>query len=231
VADLGIAAAEYGVFLFSTVCHEASHAWMAGQLGDDTAAQGGQVSLNPVPHIRREPVGMVLVPLIGLATGGYVMGWASTPFNRAWAQEHPRRAAAMALAGPLANLALVLASVVLMRVGLDTGMLRTADAAGLYHVVLPAPGQPDWVGPAAVLLSLCFSLNLVLFFFNLLPVGPLDGAAALGLVPGLDRVGAWLRSARFRLIGLVLAWTLFPHLYGPVYVGCLNLVFPGAGYH
>jgi len=50
----------YGVFLFSTVCHEAAHAWSASKLGDNTARQGGQVSLNTMPHIRREPFGMAL---------------------------------------------------------------------------------------------------------------------------------------------------------------------------
>jgi len=71
----------YAVFLFSTVCHEAAHAWSASKLGDDTAKQGGQVSLNPVPHIRREPFGMVLVPLLSWFMGGWLIGWASAPIT------------------------------------------------------------------------------------------------------------------------------------------------------
>jgi Zn-dependent protease len=229
--DPGIAAAEYAVFLFSTVCHEAAHAASAHRLGDDTAAQGGQVSLTPIPHIRREPIGMVAIPLIGLLTGGYVMGWASTPVDRAWAQRHPRRAAGMAAAGPLANLGLALVAVALMRVGLSQGLVKTAESVGSYHVVVPAAGQADWVGPLAMLVSLFFTLNLLLFFFNLLPVGPLDGAAALGLVPGLGRLSAALRSPRLQLFGLLVAWQLFPYLYDPIFTLCLNLVFPGSDYH
>ena len=53
----------YVVFVFSTVLHEAAHAWAALKGGDPTAYEGGQVTLDPVPHIRREPIGMVLVPI------------------------------------------------------------------------------------------------------------------------------------------------------------------------
>ncbi|MGH9724184.1 MAG: site-2 protease family protein, partial [Candidatus Acidiferrales bacterium] len=51
----------YIVFLFSTTCHEAAHALVAKLGGDETAARGGQVSLNPLPHIMREPFGMVVI--------------------------------------------------------------------------------------------------------------------------------------------------------------------------
>ena len=54
----------YIVFLFSTTCHEGAHALAAKLGGDTTAFEGGQVSLNPIPHIRRSPVGLVLVPII-----------------------------------------------------------------------------------------------------------------------------------------------------------------------
>jgi hypothetical protein len=58
--DLPTALAYFAVFLFSTTLHEAAHAWAALRGGDPTAYHGGQVSLDPMPHIRREPFGMVL---------------------------------------------------------------------------------------------------------------------------------------------------------------------------
>ena len=96
------------VFIFSTTLHEAGHALAAWKLGDSTAYEGGQVSLNPLPHIRREPVGMVLVPLISFAMSHWMMGWASAPYDPLWAHRYPKRAALMAAAGPAANLLLVL---------------------------------------------------------------------------------------------------------------------------
>ena len=66
----------YMVFLFSTTCHEASHALVAKLGGDSTAALGGQVSLNPIPHIRRSPFGMVVFPLLSFfLSGGGMIGW------------------------------------------------------------------------------------------------------------------------------------------------------------
>ena len=52
----------YVAFLLSLTCHEAAHALVALRGGDDTAAAGGQVSLNPLPHVRREPLGTIAVP-------------------------------------------------------------------------------------------------------------------------------------------------------------------------
>src|SRR5713101_2714305 len=67
----------YVAFLFSTTCHEAAHAMVAKIGGDDTASAGGQVSLNPVPHIQREPWGMVVIPILSLIATGNLFGWAS----------------------------------------------------------------------------------------------------------------------------------------------------------
>ena len=82
----------YLVFLFSTVLHEAAHAWTALRGGDPTAYHGGQVSLDPRPHIRREPFGMIMLPLISLAASGWIFGYASAPYDPRWAEQHPRRA-------------------------------------------------------------------------------------------------------------------------------------------
>jgi hypothetical protein len=91
------------VFLISMSAHEAAHAFTAKRLGDPTAYLGGQVTLDPIPHIRREPFGMLLVPIVSYLASGWMIGWASAPYNPAWAAQYPRRAAVMAFAGPAAN--------------------------------------------------------------------------------------------------------------------------------
>ena len=75
--------------------HEAMHALVAWKGGDPTAYHGGQVSLSPIPHIRREPIGMLVVPLLTAFTQGWAMGWASAPYDPVWAERHPKRAALM----------------------------------------------------------------------------------------------------------------------------------------
>ena len=91
--DLDIAnmAVWYLVFVFSTTCHEAAHAWLAYRGGDLTAYSLGHVSLDPTPHIRRSPFGMVVVPVLSFILGGWMIGWASVPVNSSWAASHPRK--------------------------------------------------------------------------------------------------------------------------------------------
>jgi hypothetical protein len=81
----------YIVFLFSTTCHEGAHALVAKLGGDTTAFEGGQVSLNPLPHIRREPFGLVVVPIFSYIAAHWMIGWASAPYNPEWQQRYPRR--------------------------------------------------------------------------------------------------------------------------------------------
>src|SRR5271155_4146749 len=111
----------YIVFLFSTTCHEGAHSLAAKIGGDTTAFEGGQVTLNPIPHIRRSPFGMVVVPILSFALGGWMIGWASAPYDPHWQRSHPHRAAWMALAGPAANFTLMLLAAVAIRTGVAFG--------------------------------------------------------------------------------------------------------------
>src|SRR5258707_7583830 len=97
--DIPSALAYYVVFLFSTTLHEAAHAWAAKLGGDLTAYHGGQVTLDPRPHIKREPIGMLVLPLLSSLASGWPFGFASAPFDPAWALKHPKRAAWIGLAG------------------------------------------------------------------------------------------------------------------------------------
>lgn len=176
---LVVAFCTYLVFLFSTVCHEAAHALAAKLGGDLTAYHGGQVSLNPVPHIRREPFGLGLYPLLTLfLTGGTgIIGFASAPYDPYWAMRNPRKAAWMAMAGPAANYVLALLAAIMLKLGLVAGLFRLADenSFGRYHQILQAANADSFAAPIALALSLFFYLNLMLGTFNLMPIPPLDG--------------------------------------------------------
>src|SRR3954451_13352121 len=169
----------YIVFLFSTTCHEAAHALAAKLGGDLTAFHGGQVSLDPIPHIRREPFGMVLFPLLSYFAGGWMMGWASAPYDPYWSERHPKRAAWMSLAGPAANFAIAAVAAILMRVGLTIGTF-VPGSSFQQHIVASPTGDGVIEGIATVL-SIFFSLNILLGCFNLIPFPPLDGYGVLGL--------------------------------------------------
>jgi Zn-dependent protease len=178
--ELILGAIWYVVLIFSLTFHEAGHAWAAMRGGDLTAYLGGQVSLDPMPHIRREPFGTVLVPLLSFAFSSYMIGWASTPYDPRWAAAHPRRAGWMSLAGPAANLILVLAAGTAIRFGMMVDVFY-APGTILFTQVVGANPNEIW-GSVATLLSVTFTLNLLLLVFNLIPLPPLDGSGVLALV-------------------------------------------------
>lgn len=219
------------VFLFSTTCHEAAHAWVAYKGGDLTAYEGGQVTLDPTPHIKREPFGLILAPILSYFLWGWMMGWASAPYDPAWGRRHPRRWAMMALAGPMANLALALSAFVVIKVLLATGTFQLPSHFDVFSSLVEPAGNVAGHSPLralAMLVSVMLSLNVLLAVFNLMPVLPLDGASVLqGLFPdSLGRVyDSMRRTPMIELLGLLLVWNLFPRVSGPVLGMMLRLVY------
>lgn len=231
VETLALGIVWYVVFIFSTTLHEAAHALAAQRLGDDTARRAGQLTLDPRPHIQREPFGMVVFPILSYLMGGWMMGWASVPLDPYWAARHPKRAAWMALAGPMGNLAIVLLAGLLIRVGVFLGLLVPPDTLSFTHMVQAA--SPGLLTAPALLLSLFFSLNLMLAFFNLLPVPPLDGASAVMLVLSSsmrNRWGEWVRNPAFAFLGIFVAWKVFGPLFRPIRALAIWLLYPDVAY-
>ena len=222
----------YVAFVFSATLHEGAHALAAKVGGDPTAYEGGQVSIDPIPHIRREPVGMVVLPIISLVIIGWPFGFASAPYNPAWAAQYPRRAAWMSLAGPGANFALVLVCVAVIWFGVGIGEFQAPQMANFTHVVAAVNGGL-W-GSAAFVVSIFLTLNLILFIFNLFPLPPLDGSGVLPLLLHEDharRLRELASQPMFGIIGLLIAWRVFPAIFDPVFTAVLNILYPGSGYH
>ena len=221
----------YVVFLFSTTLHEASHAFAALKLGDDTAHQGGQVTLDPTPHIKREPFGMVLVPLASYLLGGWMIGWASAPYDPHWANRYPKRAGLMALAGPASNLALMLICALLIRIGMLSGIFVAPQSVSFDHVAESVRGGVPFL--CAVLLSVGFSLNLLLFLFNLIPFPPLDGSSVPLIFlseEAAEKYWEFLRNPALMMIGMVVAWRIIGAIYPPIRLLAINLLYPGLHY-
>jgi Zn-dependent protease len=205
----------YVVFLFSTTCHEAAHAFVAKLGGDTTAALGGQVSLNPIPHIRRSPFGMVVIPLLSFLFSGGMIGWASAPYDPLWERRHPHRAAWMALAGPAANFSLML----LAALGIHAGRI--------FHFLYtdPATGSP---GLLFMVLEITLMLNLLLGTFNLLPVPPLDGSTVIMLLMDENRAQRyleWIRGNNYGMAGLLVGLLVFREVFPYVQNFVLHLLF------
>jgi Zn-dependent protease len=163
--------------------HEFAHAWMGMKCGDDTARLQGRVSLNPLVHI--DPIGTVLLPLIMIfaspSVGRFLVGWAKpVPFNPGNLNNRWRDEMLIAMAGPAMN---VILAVVLV------GFARVAVMFGNET--------------ATELLLKMASLSLILCFFNLIPIPPLDGSHVLRNVTGMT-YETYFNLSQFGFIAIII---------------------------
>jgi len=153
------------VLLFSIIIHECAHGLAAERRGDPTARMEGRITLNPIPHL--DPIGSILLPgiMILMSLFGaplFIFGWAKpVPINPYNLNDPKRDMMWVGLAGCAANFGIALMLSLLARI-LITGPISLAAVVLFYGV----------------------SINLILAFFNLLPIPPLDGSKILtGILP------------------------------------------------
>ena len=163
--------------------HEFAHAWTAWKCGDDTARLQGRLSLNPLVHI--DPIGTVLLPLVMIfaspSIGRFLVGWAKpVPFNPGNLNHRWRDEMLIAMAGPAMNVILAVALVAFARVAVVFGSDIATD-----------------------LLLQMASLSLVLCFFNLIPIPPLDGSHVLRNLSGMS-YETYFNFSRFGFIAIIL---------------------------
>ncbi|MBI1745097.1 MAG: site-2 protease family protein [Acidobacteria bacterium] len=173
---------QYAVLLFSLSVHESAHAWTADYFGDYTARYLGRVSLNPIVHM--DVFGTFLFPLINIFNPGIpVIGWAKpVPVNPARLRQPRRDSILVAAAGPASNLLIGLAFLLILLA------IRSYYPNIIWEIYGFRAGEPgnqmDIAAPLIMILHQGFLINLLLAFFNFIPIPPLDGSKVLyGLLP------------------------------------------------
>ena len=168
-------------FIPAIVIHEVAHGFVANRLGDTTAKRAGRLSLNPIKHI--DPFGTVILPVLLAFLGGPVFGYAKpVPYNPRYFKNLKKGEVMTGLAGPASNLimALLTAGVTFLLVEFD---VLSGAAAQWGYTALFMFGY----------------INLILMFFNLLPIPPLDGSSII--VPFLPQkaLPTWYQIQRYAL--------------------------------
>jgi Zn-dependent protease len=209
-----IAIFEFALLIFSLSVHECAHAWMASRLGDQTARLQGRVTLNPMYHV--DPIGTLLFPAImifgplfsGGALGGFLIGWAKpTPVITRNFRNIVRDDTLVTLAGPVSNLLLA--------------FIGFASLAALIVFQGHLPQEQSFLTNVAGFGTLCelgIQVNLALFFFNLLPIPPLDGSHIIrhwlpyNFLNAYDRMGIFGYILMFMVGGPIVRFLMGPTL-------------------
>lgn len=160
LANLLLWAAKLLILFGSIILHEVSHGYLAYLMGDPTAKFSGRLSLNPLKHV--DPMGTILIPAVMLimSGGSFSFGYAKpVPINPRNFKDERQGMLVTGIAGPLSNIALAIVAGILTRF---LSSLSTPEGSFLYVVV--------------ALLFYTTMINLVLAFFNLIPIPPLDGS-------------------------------------------------------
>ncbi len=177
------------ILLYAIVFHEVSHGYAAYKLGDPTAKYEGRLTLNPISHL--DPFGTILLPLLTFLATGFFFGYAKpVPYNPYNLKNPQRDSILIALAGPLSNIFLAI--------------VFTFFYKFLFLT------QPILFQSLKDILVFAVRINLLLAFFNLLPLPPLDGSKLLLLKVPLE-IYQYLEIYGFILIFIVI-WFFFPYL-------------------
>ncbi|HKK94518.1 MAG TPA: site-2 protease family protein [Longimicrobiales bacterium] len=195
------------VLLLSIVVHEVAHAWQARREGDTTAADQGRITLNPLAHL--DLWGSVLVPIMLWASAGVMLGWARpVPVDSSRFRDHPGSDIRVSLAGIVSNMGLAIAFLVL-----------AFTAVGL------APILPDVVSTGLGLIAAYgLFINLLLAFFNLLPVPPLDGSHVVASILPRRLAAPYRKFGQVGLIAIMVVLVFAPGMFSTI-LAPVNWVF------
>ena len=184
------------VVVFSIMVHEISHGFMAYRLGDPTAKRAGRLTLNPAKHL--DPFGSVLLPVLMAFAGGPVFAYAKpVPYNPLYFKQRKRDELLVAFAGPFSNLLMAF-------VGVGVSQIAQGLAP---HVSLGWYDALSWLYTVGYVICV---VNMVLLFFNIIPLPPLDGSSIIGAVLPMRYMSVYYKVKSYSMFILLVLLFLVP---------------------
>lgn len=203
MSDFWVRVLELAMFVPAIVLHEVSHGYVSYKLGDPTAKSRGRLSLNPIKHV--DPFGTLVLPLLLWLSGAPIFGYAKpVPIDPRYYRDYRKGMFLTGLAGPTTNLTLALVAGIVVRL-LSRGVLVTGTEAAPVVTVL------GWVWYALYFFA---QINLVLMFFNLIPMPPLDGSRVLPLFLSDRALGKYHQFERYGILVFFVVVLLLPDYLG-----------------
>lgn len=188
------------VVIFSSILHECAHGYVAYRLGDPTAKNAGRLTLNPAAHL--DPFGSVVLPLLMAFMGGPIFAYAKpVPYNPYNLRNRRVGEVLVALAGPCCNILQALVGALLFAL-----VLRVMPLGAL----LSTSSALAWV---ARFLIVFVQVNLVLAFFNLIPLPPLDGSKVISLFLSDRALDKYYQVQRYSMVILLVVLYVVPMVF------------------
>lgn len=203
------------VLIMSAVVHEVSHGLAAFWLGDSTAKYMGRLTLNPLKHL--DPWGSFLMPaLLLLLSGGRFFFAAAkpVPYNPFNLRDQKYGPAIVGAAGPLSNIIIALVFGIFLKLFILTGFVPSGDAAALLGNLFSGVGLlGSGLSAVAIIFIMIIYVNILLAFFNLVPIPPLDGSKLLfAVLPIREETKSYLEQ-----FGLIFIIPVIILLSGPIF--------------
>jgi Zn-dependent protease len=223
IFELKIGLIWYITLIFSIVAHEFTHAYCAFKLGEKSIQKEGLLTINPIPHLKREVIGTIVFPIIFFIKAGFMIGWAAIPVDLNWAKKFPNKFIITTLSAPIANLLILIIVSIILHIGLNFDIVQRTEKV-TYALFI---GSAEYL-TLSIILCIIFSMNLILFFFSILPLPSFDGFSIILFLLRKEDKGELIikfQDKKFKWTSGIILGIIFLLFFENIHTFLVNFIF------